>query len=417
MRMFLKTRNLILLLFSFLFLMPAASFAQVAIGVSIRLGPPALPVYAQPPAPGDGYLWTPGYWAYGPDGYYWVPGVWVTPPRVGVLWTPGYWGFAGGLYAWHAGYWGPHVGFYGGINYGFGYGGVGFVGGRWGGGHFLYNTAVVNVNTTVVRNVYVDRTVINNTTVVNNHTSFNGPGGIARQPTGEEQAAVPRTAFPADVQPTLARAHRRSGPESAGLGQQRAARHCGDGFGEWPPLQPAGAYRQWGGPPDQLTPGRNERTWKTAEAGVNKEIHNDRSTNGGALTPQERQQVNRQQNNLSNSIYNDKHNAATPDQYGNNQVGARRDQQAAADRQRNSQRSDCRRRRSREARGKGIPTTEHQRRMSRPDRQANGGRLTPAGKRRTSTRQQNAASKADLPRASTTTRTHPANSRIMLSAN
>ena len=26
----------------------------------------------------------------------------------------------------NAGYWGPHVGFYGGINYGYGYGGVGY---------------------------------------------------------------------------------------------------------------------------------------------------------------------------------------------------------------------------------------------------------------------------------------------------
>ena len=112
------------------FLAPAA-LAQIAVGISVHVGPPALPVYAQPPCPGDGYLWTPGYWAYGPVGYYWVPGVWVTPPRVGVLWTPGYWGFAGGLYGWHAGYWGPHVGFYGGINYGFGYGGVGFFGGEW----------------------------------------------------------------------------------------------------------------------------------------------------------------------------------------------------------------------------------------------------------------------------------------------
>ena len=28
---------------------------------------------------------------------------------------------------WHAGYWGPHVGFYGGVNYGYGYGGVGLL--------------------------------------------------------------------------------------------------------------------------------------------------------------------------------------------------------------------------------------------------------------------------------------------------
>ena len=56
------------------------------------------------------------------------------PAHVGVLWTPGYWGFVGGVYMFHAGYWGPHIGFYGGVNYGFGYGGVGFVGGRWRGG-------------------------------------------------------------------------------------------------------------------------------------------------------------------------------------------------------------------------------------------------------------------------------------------
>jgi WXXGXW repeat (2 copies) len=103
--------------------------ASASVFISVGIAPPVLPVYAQPPCPGDGYLWTPGYWGYGAAGYYWIPGVWVHPPRVGVLWTPGYWGFAGGLYAWHPGYWGPHVGFYGGVNYGFGYGGIGFVGG------------------------------------------------------------------------------------------------------------------------------------------------------------------------------------------------------------------------------------------------------------------------------------------------
>ena len=72
---------------------PAASFAAVIISVGIA--PPALPVYVQPVAPADGYLWQPGYWAYAPEGYYWVPGVWVQPPMVGVLWTPGYWGWGG----------------------------------------------------------------------------------------------------------------------------------------------------------------------------------------------------------------------------------------------------------------------------------------------------------------------------------
>ena len=162
-----------------------ASFGQIAVGISVRVGPPALPVYAQPICPGPGYLWTPGYWGWNDDGgYYWVPGTWVVAP-VGMLWTPGYWGWGGGFYLWHAGYWGPHVGFYGGINYGFGYGGVGFGGGEWRGGAFFYNRSVTNVSVTNVTNVY------NRTVVVNNHstTSFNGgTGGVQARPTAQEEA-------------------------------------------------------------------------------------------------------------------------------------------------------------------------------------------------------------------------------------
>jgi len=65
--------------------LPAPSSAQIGVGVSITVGPPAIPVYAQPVCPGDGYLWTPGYWGYATDDYYWVPGTWVRPPMVGVL--------------------------------------------------------------------------------------------------------------------------------------------------------------------------------------------------------------------------------------------------------------------------------------------------------------------------------------------
>jgi hypothetical protein len=179
-----KLKNLALGLV--LLVLPSAASAGVA--VSINIAPPVLPVYVQPPCPTDGDLWTPGYWAWGPDGYYWVPGVWVAPPRVGVLWTPGYWGFVGGNYLWHAGYWGPHVGFYGGVNYGFGYGGIGFGGGIWAGNVFRYNSAVLNVNTAVVRNVYVDRTVIRNVAV--SHVSFNGPGGIRAQASAQELSAA-----------------------------------------------------------------------------------------------------------------------------------------------------------------------------------------------------------------------------------
>ena len=164
-----------------------ASFSQIGVGISVRIGPPPLPVYAQPICPGPGYFWTPGYWAWNDDdGYYWVPGTWVVAP-VGMLWTPGYWGWGGGLYAWHAGYWGPHIGFYGGINYGFGYTGVGFVGGEWRGRDFYYNRSVTNVSVTNVTRVYNRTVVVNNT----RNVSYNGgSGGIEARPTRQEELAV-----------------------------------------------------------------------------------------------------------------------------------------------------------------------------------------------------------------------------------
>src|SRR5271165_6735409 len=163
----------------------AASFAQI--GISISFGPPALPVYEQPPVPAEGYLWTPGYWAYGDDDYYWVPGTWVMAPEVGFLWTPGYWGWGDGGYVFYDGYWGPQVGFYGGINYGFGYFGHGFEGGRWDNGHFFYNRYVNNVNITEIHNVYNTKVVYNN----DNHVSYNGGnGGINERPTPQEEAAA-----------------------------------------------------------------------------------------------------------------------------------------------------------------------------------------------------------------------------------
>ncbi len=167
---------------------PPAYAAPADAEVQANEAPPPLPDYDQPPCPDDGYLWTPGYWAWGGGGYYWVPGTWVQPPRVGVLWTPGYWGFVGAVYVFHAGYWGPHVGFYGGVNYGFGYGGVGFAGGRWAGNSFAYNRTVTNVSVTNIHNTY-NETVVNNVTV--NRVSYNGgPGGVAAVPTAQERAAA-----------------------------------------------------------------------------------------------------------------------------------------------------------------------------------------------------------------------------------
>ncbi|HTV58532.1 MAG TPA: hypothetical protein VMJ93_06640 [Verrucomicrobiae bacterium] len=178
---------LIMSLAALFLVLPSSSSAQVAVGISVHVGPPAIPVYPQPICPAPGYIWTPGYWAWGPAGYYWVPGTWVPAPAPGLLWTPGYWGWGGGVYVWHAGYWGPHVGFYGGINYGFGYFGSGFVGGEWRGGVFAYNTAVTHVNTTIIHNTYINRTVIVHN---DNRVSYNGGvGGVNARANSAQLAA------------------------------------------------------------------------------------------------------------------------------------------------------------------------------------------------------------------------------------
>jgi len=151
----------------------ALSFSSFAgVFISVAIAPPPLPIYAQPIVPGPGYIWTPGYWSYADGGYFWVPGTWVLAPYAGALWTPGYWGWNNGFYVFNAGYWGPHVGFYGGINYGYGYGGRGYSGGYWNHGSFNYN-----------------RTVIDNRSI--NRVSFNGGrGGLMARPSSQEQMAL-----------------------------------------------------------------------------------------------------------------------------------------------------------------------------------------------------------------------------------
>jgi hypothetical protein len=179
----------ILLLALAVSLIPASSFGGVFI--SVNFAPPVLPVYVQPPCPEPGLLWVPGYWAYDQNGYYWVPGQWIYPPYEGALWTPPYWGWSGGLYVFHPGYWGLHVGYYGGVNYGFGYMGVGYVGGRWHGHTFIYNTAITRVNTRYIHNVYVDRDVVRRNTIRNERrVSFNGGrDGIRHNPMPSERFA------------------------------------------------------------------------------------------------------------------------------------------------------------------------------------------------------------------------------------
>jgi hypothetical protein len=166
---------------------PTPASAQVVIGVSIQIAPPLLPIYVQPPMPDVGYMWTPGYWAYGNVGYYWVPGTWIQPPVVGVLWTPPYWGWNNGAYIFYNGYWGPHVGFYGGVNYGYGYGGGGYDGGRWNGNNFNYNRSANNFGSVQVQNTYEQTLIVNNRT---NVSYVGGANGLRAEPTAEERAAA-----------------------------------------------------------------------------------------------------------------------------------------------------------------------------------------------------------------------------------
>jgi len=317
----------------------SAAPAHAGVLVSVSIAPPALPVYEQPPLPAPGFIWTPGYWAYGDAGYYWVPGVWVHPPAVGLLWTPGYWGFEGGVYGWHGGYWGPHVGFYGGVNYGFGYGGIGFVGGEWRGGVFAYNSAVANFGGVHVTNVYENRAIIAQNTVVNEgHASFNGGAGIQARPTpGEMQAAnenhiqaTPRQQMhensAAQDRSQLASVnHGNPGtPASSNINQyhQVAQQHVQSqpisaadrsvGRNYNPNTREANQDQRIanGLRSGQMTSGEAARAERTQSA-IDQQVHNDRVANGGHLTGQERQQINSEQNAASRQIYDEKHNGAT----------------------------------------------------------------------------------------------------------
>jgi hypothetical protein len=162
---------------------PSSEYQAVA-----QTPPPALPVYDQPPIPSPGYVWTPGYWDWSNDAddYYWVPGTWVEPPQSGLLWTPGYWRYYNGSYLFSDGYWGPQVGFYGGVNYGYGYTGNGYEGGRWQGNQFYYNSQANNLGAGRIDATYSQ--VLPGSA---SRVSFNGgPGGLRIAPAQADFAAA-----------------------------------------------------------------------------------------------------------------------------------------------------------------------------------------------------------------------------------
>ena len=135
----------------------------------------------------------------------------------------------------------------------------------------------------------------------------------------------------------------------------------------------------------QLTAGETANL-ESKEAAINGETRADRAANGGKLTQAEKQQVNKQQNQLSNQIYNDKHNATTA-HYGNNEVGQRRENQQ--DRIAQGVKS------GQLTAGETAKLENQQKGINqqvKADRAANGGKLTPAEKKQVN-KEQNAASK------------------------
>jgi len=143
-------------------------------------------------------------------------------------------------------------------------------------------------------------TVVNNT-VVNNHVAFNGVGGAGARPTSAEQMAEHEYHF----QPT---SNQLSHEQSAGQDRNQLA-SVNNGRPGTAAMDSVNGrrYNQQGRIANgissgQLTAGETKNL-EGREANLNGEIHNDRAANGGKLTPQEHQQVNQQQNNLSKSIY------------------------------------------------------------------------------------------------------------------
>ena len=188
----------------------APAQAQVAISISAPIPPPPLPVYLQPPIPGPEYVWNPGYWAWEGQEYYWVPGYWAMPPTADLLWTPGYWAWDNGNYVFYAGYWGPTVGYYGGVDYGYGYTGNGYQGGYWQDRHFFYNRAVNNLAGAQIANVF-DRPV----PAANNHVSFNGgKGGTTAKADQSWRAAAKTHRVPPTVEQVQ---HQQAASRVAGL--------------------------------------------------------------------------------------------------------------------------------------------------------------------------------------------------------
>ncbi len=135
----------------------------------------------------------------------------------------------------------------------------------------------------------------------------------------------------------------------------------------------------------ELTAGETAKLEKK-ESALNQEQRDMRKIDGGKLTPQDRRTLNRQQNRLSRDIYRQKHDAQTQGKPGT-EIGQRKENQQ--DRIGNGIAS------GQLTAGEAARLETKESRLNgeiRDMREDNGGKLTPAEKRKVN-RQQNRLSK------------------------
>lgn len=81
----------------------APAFGQIQIYIGTP--PPPIRYEAPPPMPGEGFVWTAGFWEpHGPH-YRWVPGRYVRAPYPGAHWTPARYEHGDKGWRMHQGYW------------------------------------------------------------------------------------------------------------------------------------------------------------------------------------------------------------------------------------------------------------------------------------------------------------------------
>jgi hypothetical protein len=86
----------------------APSFAQLYIGLGVRVGPPPPRrevVAVRPPHPGS--VWIGGYYRWVPrrHHYIWIRGYWARPPRPHAVWISGRWEERHGEWIYNEGRW------------------------------------------------------------------------------------------------------------------------------------------------------------------------------------------------------------------------------------------------------------------------------------------------------------------------